>query len=120
MAAQMAAQVRAIKEIDSFPPFLEMMGVAVPCKSNFTSFLRRMVETSSGAGYSQMPLSQGEALYSRGIVEPAVERGDIACVVPSSGKMQNLNFFPRRGKSMDNARGSGKFLTRVKRHNDRT
>ncbi|CAD6581094.1 MAG: hypothetical protein ASARMPREDX12_000351 [Alectoria sarmentosa] len=59
-AQHMAAEIRRIKDADSFPPFFTAMGVQeVPSKKNFTAFLRRMVRESERKGYSRKLMTQG-------------------------------------------------------------
>lgn len=53
-AASLAAEVRRLQTIDSFPPFLREMGVkAIPGPGNFTEVLRETVRASIANGYSR-------------------------------------------------------------------
>ena len=94
-AEQMAREIRRIKTIDSFPLFLQEMGLKdVPEQSEFTSFLRRMVEESVEVGYSRMPISQGEALALRKSVDPSVEIAEGVLQSETIPGLERLSFFP--------------------------
>lgn len=97
-AELMAAEIRRIKDVDSFPPFFTAMGVLdMPSKENFTSFLRRMVSESGEKGYSRMPLTQGEALALRKRREPGVEVAEgLVCGLVTLEKA-SASFFPGGG-----------------------
>ncbi|KAL8824860.1 MAG: hypothetical protein Q9170_008017, partial [Blastenia crenularia] len=74
LASQMASDIRRIKEINHFPPFLQEMGLkTMPHKSEFSGFLKRMVTKSVMVGYSGEPITQGQALGIRKMVEPGIE-----------------------------------------------
>ncbi|KAL8704607.1 MAG: hypothetical protein Q9201_002254 [Fulgogasparrea decipioides] len=92
---RMAAEIRKIRTVNSFPVFFEAMGlVETPSKENFCSFLKRTIEESVKMGYSCQPITQKEALAIRKIRDPSVEQA--ADVVPSKRIPQRagLSFFP--------------------------
>ncbi|KAK6081497.1 NEDD8-conjugating enzyme UBC12-like protein 2 [Seiridium cupressi] len=65
-ASQVAAEVRRLHGVSDFTHFMREMGFeAVPTAANFTRFLRRTLDDSVRAGYSQEPLSQAQALALR-------------------------------------------------------
>ena len=73
-AESVASEIRKIKDVESFPPFLTAMIItSMPSKENFTAFLRSMIRESEQKCYSYMPLSQGHALALRKTKEPLVE-----------------------------------------------
>ena len=73
-AESVASEIRKIKDVESFPPFLTAMGItSMPSKEEFTAFLRSMIRESEQKGYSYMPMSQGHALALRKRKEPLVE-----------------------------------------------
>ncbi|KAL8872030.1 MAG: hypothetical protein Q9174_002273 [Haloplaca sp. 1 TL-2023] len=99
VAQSMAQEIRRIKTIDAFPPFLKGMGIQdrnIPTKAEFTSFLRRMVVQSVDVGYSKFPITQSAALALRVLKEPSVEvaRG----LVPGRQQQveRKITFFPGR------------------------
>lgn len=114
-AEHMAAEIRRIKDVDSFPPFFTAMGVQdMPSKENFTAFLRRMVRESEEKGYLRMPMTQGEALALRMRREPGVEVAKgVGCGLVTA-KNTTVSFFPNgvgrrggqgRGRERGRARG---------------
>ncbi|KAI4189250.1 MAG: hypothetical protein LQ346_005152 [Caloplaca aetnensis] len=112
MASHMAAEIRRIKEIDGFPPFLKEMGLrGIPQKAEFSCFLKRMVTHSAEVGYSSVPVTQGQALAMRLDKEPGVEvaEGVVAEKRELSGR---LNFFPPAGNTKKGARGGPGHLQR--------
>lgn len=73
-ASSLAASIRKIQKVDSFPEFLQAMDVStMPMKSEFTKFLRRAVYESIDKGYSKWALTQEEALALRLEREKGVE-----------------------------------------------
>lgn len=99
-AAGLAAAIRKIQQINSFPEFLHAMSITEPMsKSRFTSFLRNTVHDSMDKGYSKWALRQQEALYLRLQREPSVEVQDGIRPLPLIG---NYSFFPQ-----DQRRGGG-------------
>jgi ubiquitin-protein ligase len=97
-AAALAASIRSIREVKSFPCFLQNMEVPVPRAAESTRFLRRSVEDSMAKGYSTWAFSQERALALRLREEPDVE------VVPGM-RPSNVNlkgarftFFPQNQK----------------------
>ena len=101
VAASMAQEIRRIKAIDTFPPFLKEMGIRdqnIPGKAEFTSFLRKMVVQSVEVGYSKWPISQTGALGLRILKEPGVEVGKGLSVAKWQVErtMGRISFFPGR------------------------
>ncbi|KAL8991677.1 MAG: hypothetical protein Q9169_007755, partial [Polycauliona sp. 2 TL-2023] len=114
VAASMAEEIRRIKSISSFPPFLKEMGIQdnnMPGKSEFTWFLRRMVMRSVEVGYSIWPISQAEALRLRIEREPGVEIRKGLVVDRGRGMRAGtrgwISFFPGGQRERD-ARGRGR------------
>ncbi|KAL8924238.1 MAG: hypothetical protein Q9172_002778 [Xanthocarpia lactea] len=106
LASHMAAEIRRIKQIDRFPPFLQEMGLkGLPQKAEFSSFLKRMVTRSAAVGYSSQSLTQGQALALRKAKEPGVEVAkDI--VAERRGVAMRFTFFPRKGNGLTNGTGA--------------
>ena len=104
----MAEEIRRIKSIDSFSPFLMEMGIQkcnLPGKSEWTGFLQNMVRRIAEVGYSCMPMSQTVALGLRKLKEPDVEVGPDVLVEKAqvaTGKGR-LSFFPN-DRSAKNSR----------------
>lgn len=103
VAQTMAAEIRRIKTIDAFPPFLKEMGSQdrnMPGKYEFTIFLRNRVRKSVEVGYSNIPISQTEALALRRLKEPDVEAGDGMTVVGEREQVERAlergSFFPNQ------------------------
>ncbi|KAL8890012.1 MAG: hypothetical protein Q9215_002795 [Flavoplaca cf. flavocitrina] len=102
VAASMAQEIRRIKAIDNFPPFLKEMGISdqnIPGKAEFTAFLRKMVVRSVEVGYSKWPISQTGALGLRILKEPGVEIGKGVRVGEKwqvERAMGRISFFPGR------------------------
>jgi ubiquitin-protein ligase len=95
-AAELAASIRRIQQVDSFPEFLEAMDVAIPTKEEFTRFLRRTLHESVDKGYSKWALPQERALAIRLKDEPTV---DIAYGLrPSAWRGERYTFFPHKQK----------------------
>ncbi|TVY85586.1 hypothetical protein LSUE1_G000100 [Lachnellula suecica] len=101
-AKELADSIKHIHTIDSFPSFLDCMGIAKPTGESFTSFLRKTVQTSAEKGYSRMALRQDRALYLRQRKEPGV--GIEPGLTPAVTNLGKLSFFPDRGGS---AHGGG-------------
>ncbi|KAL8694918.1 MAG: hypothetical protein Q9218_000489 [Villophora microphyllina] len=98
-AESMAAEIRKIRTVNSFPVFFEAMGLTeIPSKENFCTFLKKTIEESVRMGYSCEPITQDQALALRSFKDPFVQRavGVVASLrVPDRGR---LNFFPRKGR----------------------
>lgn len=95
MAESMAREIRRIKDIQAFPPFLKEMGIKTPPhKAEFCSFLKRMVTGSREAGYSAMPLGQKQAYALRRIAEPGVEMTEGLERPFEIPNMKRVTFFP--------------------------
>ena len=104
-AESLASEIRRIKDVDSFPPFLTAMGIIrMPSKEDFTAFLRRMVRESEQKGYSFMPMSQGDALTLRKSKEPQVEVAPGVFEGLLTPKNEVKSFFPNKH---DGTRGRG-------------
>jgi ubiquitin-protein ligase len=95
-AAALAASIRGIQEVKSFPSFLQNMEVPVPTAAEFTRFLRRSVEDSMAKGYSTMPMSQERALALRLREEPDVDV--VPGLRPSAVTGGRFTFFPQNQK----------------------
>ena len=96
-AESVASEIRRIKDVDSFPPFLTAMGITrMPSKEEFTAFLRRMVGESEQKGYSRMPISQGYALALRKRKEPLVEVARGVRWGSLTLKNEVASFFPKK------------------------
>jgi hypothetical protein len=95
-AAALAASIRSIQEVKSFPSFLQNMEVPVPTAAEFTRFLRRSVEDSMAKGYSTMPMSQERALALRLREEPDVDV--VPGLRPSAVTGGRFTFFPQNQK----------------------
>ena len=114
VSANMAAKIRAIHSISSFPQFFAAMGVTdQPSKSKFSSFLRSTITESVNAGYSAMPLSQSQLYMLRKVREPFVEQNkdvqlntNLENWYERDGKHGNVNFFPQLD-TRNGARGGG-------------
>ncbi|KAL8923812.1 MAG: hypothetical protein Q9172_002960 [Xanthocarpia lactea] len=112
LARSMAEEIRRIKSIDSFPPFLMEMGIQefnLPGKSEWTGFLQNMVRRSAEVGYSCMPISQTVALSLRKMKEPDVEVGpdvvaEKAQVATGNGR---LSFFPNNHSAKNSRKRNG-------------
>ena len=114
VAQSMAQEIRRIKAIDSFPPFLKGMGIQdhnLPGKAEFTGFLRNMVQHSVDVGYSTWPISQRGALGLRILKEPGVEMrpgmvmGEKWEVERAMGR---ISFFPGRNHGRDGRKGGAR------------
>ena len=109
-AESVASEIRRIKDVDSFPPFLTAMGITrMPSKEDFTAFLRGMVRESEQKGYSCMPMSQGDALALRKRKEPLVEVAPGVLCEPLTLKNEVASFFPNNlGGTRGQGRGRGR------------
>ncbi|KAL8856960.1 MAG: hypothetical protein Q9178_006455 [Gyalolechia marmorata] len=106
LASHMAAEIRRIKEIDRFPPFLQEMGLrGMPQKAEFSSFLKRMVTRSAVVGYSSQQLTQGQALALRQAKEPGVEVAK-NIVSERQGLAMHFTFFPKASNGLTNGIGA--------------
>ena len=57
-AESVASEIRKIKDVESFPPFLTAMGItSMSSKEDLTAFLRSMIRESEQKGYSYIPMS---------------------------------------------------------------
>ncbi|KAI4097972.1 MAG: hypothetical protein LQ339_006633 [Xanthoria mediterranea] len=113
LAPSMAREIRRIKSIAAFPPFLQEMGVRscnMPGKAEFTAFLREMVRESVEVGYSTWPMGQTRALGLRILKEPGVE------VVEGLGVAERvagrISFFPGTGRGRGGERRGGRGVGR--------
>lgn len=96
MAAELAASIRRIQQVKSFPSFLQIMDVPVPTAAEFTRFLRRTVQDSVEKGYSKWAVSQEKALALRLLVEPRVEIAE--GLEPVALRGERFSFFPQKNK----------------------
>jgi ubiquitin-protein ligase/uncharacterized membrane protein YgcG len=111
VSAIMAQRIRRIRDIDSFPAFLTVMGIKeMPNKTEFTSFLRRTITDSVNVGYSCMPMSQSQLYMIRKVRERNVEIAEGIVITPglerwyedgekwfNNGWNGRPTFFPGRG-----------------------
>ena len=95
-AAALAASIRRIQEVKTFPSFLQNMEVPVPTAAEFTRFLRRSVQESVEKGYSTWALSQERALALRLREEPDVDI--VPGLRPSVVRAERVTFFPQDHK----------------------
>jgi len=95
-AAALAASIRRIQEVKTFPSFLQNMEVPVPTAAEFTRFLRRSVQESVEKGYSTWALSQERALTLRLREEPEVDI--VPGLRPSVATSERVTFFPQDHK----------------------
>ncbi len=97
-AERLAAEIRQIRTVNSFPDFFRAMGLAeTPSKEMFCTFLKNTIGESVRKGYSKEPITQWEALALRRLREPGVEivSGAVEVDPPRWG----FSFFPpKRGR----------------------
>ncbi|CAK7197962.1 hypothetical protein SEUCBS139899_000614 [Sporothrix eucalyptigena] len=74
-AAHLAAEIRRIHKIRTWPDFLMAMGVTVPTRAVFCNVLRKAVRDSMRRGYSQWGLTAAEAKNLREYHENLFKRG---------------------------------------------
>ncbi|KAL9600001.1 MAG: hypothetical protein Q9219_003470 [cf. Caloplaca sp. 3 TL-2023] len=99
LASQMAAEIRRVKEINQFTPFLQDMGLkTIPEKAEFSDFLKRMIIKSAEVGYSCEPITQEEALAFRLVKELGVEVTEGLVPSEKPPRAYALCFFPGKGK----------------------
>ncbi|KAF2165309.1 hypothetical protein M409DRAFT_55727 [Zasmidium cellare ATCC 36951] len=101
-AASMAQAIRDIQYVSNFPQFLANMGLPMPNKANFTTFLRQTVKDSMDKGYSRWALQQDAALDFRLVEDPNVEVPEGMQPRRYGGGASHLSFFP------DGGRGGGR------------
>ena len=114
-AGRLAAEIRDLQAVDTFPKFLRKMDIPqsdIPTASNFCAFLRQCVVNSMSQpkNYSVWALSQRQALKLRLEVEPEVVRraGD-----DSSDK--SAEFAPDKNlMSKERQNGTGSFFPRFR------
>jgi hypothetical protein len=95
-AAALAASIRRIQEVKTFPGFLQVMEVPIPTAAEFTRFLRRAVQDSVEKGYSTWAISQERALALRLREEPDVDV--VPGLRPSAATGERFTFFPQDHK----------------------
>ncbi|PQE27309.1 ubiquitin-conjugating enzyme family protein [Rutstroemia sp. NJR-2017a WRK4] len=88
----LAASIKRIHAVDSFPGFMKEMGVPFTTKDAFCTLLKDCISDSISKGYSRMPISQASALYLRRQKEPDVEAAVGLC--PQQVDVHNISFFP--------------------------
>lgn len=100
-AERMAAEIRDIRNVNSFPAFFKVMGLEVtPSKENFCTFLKRTIEDSVKMGYSRQPINQSQASAIRKSRDPfAQQTRDVILNVPAPHRA-SISFFP--GKQRKN------------------
>ena len=93
-AEKMAAEIREIRTVNTWPAFFEVMGLEQkPNKEDFCAFLKRTIEDSVKAGYSKMPVGQGQALALRKLKEPDVEVAEGVVASKTLPLRAGLGFF---------------------------
>lgn len=94
-AERMAAEIRDIRNVNSFPAFLKVMGLEVtPNKEKFCSFLKRTIEDSVKMGYSCQPINQSQAFAIRKLRDPfAQQTREVILNVPPPHRA-SISFFP--------------------------
>ncbi|CAK7212253.1 hypothetical protein SBRCBS47491_001400 [Sporothrix bragantina] len=103
-AAHLAAQVRRIHQVNTWPDFLVAMGVTVPTRAVFSDVLRRAVRESMRRGYSQWGLTADEAKSLRDYHEEKFRRGVTAMVLPQP---RSANGIAGRGRGRGGRGGRG-------------
>ena len=97
-AERIAVGIREIRAVNDFSQFFTVMGLAGDSLNGeeFCTWLKSRMKRSVEMGYSHQPISQGEALALRKVVEPEVE--EAVGVVPSTTipAISSLNFFPQQ------------------------
>ena len=107
MAAQLANDIKAIQQVDTFPKFLMNMGLAPPPASQFTKFLRDCVEDSVRKGYSVWGISQERALTLIRQVDADVKvRNNPKPEWAGTGRFE-VSFFPKKKKAASRGKGGG-------------
>jgi ubiquitin-protein ligase len=109
-AKRLAAAIRGIHRVNTFPDFLRVMDIdPVPTAAWFTNFLRDCVKNSMAKGYSKMPISQAQALTIRLEKEPGVAVENGFCAAPIGRQLVHQKaFFPNAGgRGQGNWRGRG-------------
>ena len=107
MAAQLANDIKAIQQVDTFPKFLVNMGLSPPPASQFTKFLRDCVEDSVRKGYSVWGINQERALTLRRQVDADVKvRKNPKPEWAGKGTFE-VSFFPNKKKATSRGRGGG-------------
>lgn len=96
-AANLANDIRALQQVDSFPKFLVLMGLTPPAASQFTIFLRNSMEESVRKGYSVWGISQERALTLRRQKDPGVQVNENLEPEWQGGGTFEITFFPNRG-----------------------
>jgi hypothetical protein len=89
--------IKRIHGVDNFVAFFAEMGMPKPCPQNFTSLLRKSIESSVSKGYSKMPFSQSHALYLRQRLEPGMGRPND--LIPIKCVADAYSFFPQESKA---------------------
>ncbi|KAK4554746.1 hypothetical protein LTR86_008248 [Recurvomyces mirabilis] len=104
-AAKLAAEIRNIQRVKTFPAFLMAMDVPIPTQAAFTQFLRKTVSESVEKGYSRWGLTQEEALFLRLQREPGVMVAE--GLRASGGVRPGFTFFPGEGRGGGGRGGRG-------------
>ena len=111
-AARLAAEVRRLHTVDSFPKFLVEMGMrSIPSTESFTEVLRQTVHDSMKRGYSKWALSQQKALALRMRDDPHVGaepslRDWVRDHPVDCPPRYGASFFPKREKQQGPDRGA--------------
>ncbi|PQE09702.1 ubiquitin-conjugating enzyme family protein [Rutstroemia sp. NJR-2017a BBW] len=103
---ELAASIKRIHAVDSFPEFMQEMGVPFTTKDEFCTFLKGCITDSISKGYSRMPISQASALYLRRQKEPDVEAA--VGLWPQQVNVRNISFFPGKVNAGRAGRGRGR------------
>jgi len=96
-AERMAAEIRDVRNVNSFPAFFKVMGLEkMPNKETFCTFLKRTIEDSVKMGYSRQPINQSQAFAIRKLKDPFAQQAkDVMLNVPAPQRA-SISFFPGR------------------------
>lgn len=99
-AKRMAAAIRDIRNVNSFPAFFKVMGLEkMPSKENFCTFLKRTIEDSVKIGYSSQPINQSQAFAIRKIRDPFAQQAKDVMLNVVAPQRASMSFFPgKQGK----------------------
>ena len=106
-AAKLANDIKTLQQVDSFPKFIQIMGLVPPTAGQFTVFLRNCMEESVRKGYSVWGISQDRALTLRRQVDPDVQVNTEPKKEWIGGGTFEVSFFPNRDRG-GGGRGGGR------------
>lgn len=76
VSTSIAHTTRQIRTINNFSDFLMKMGITAPTKEGFCGFLKKTISESAEKGYSEIPLSQGQAYLLRREKEDGIGKAE--------------------------------------------